>query len=179
MKITPEQAREALDAWICRPGMTQEQATILITEAFWALKERPNIDVQRVTYEGGAIDQRALGVSREDLACAQWIWGRIVGLYEQAASDDGEIMRPKEPNWTAWANDVRTMRMLDGRSHRQICEMFGRVQRDPFWVKNIMSPSKLREKWDELVIRLGRSPVQRCVNHISEPDTEIPPGFRG
>ena len=36
--------------------------------------------------------------SQEDLACAQWIWGRIVGLYEQAASDDGEIMRPKEPN---------------------------------------------------------------------------------
>ncbi|EGF5359589.1 helix-turn-helix domain-containing protein [Escherichia coli] len=117
--------------------------------------------------------------SQEDLACAQWIWGRIVSLYEQAASDDGEIMRPKEPNWTAWANDVRTMRMLDGRTHRQICEMFGRVQRDPFWVKNIMSPSKLREKWDELVIRLGRPPVQRCVNHISEPDTEIPPGFRG
>ncbi|ENH0626182.1 replication protein, partial [Escherichia coli] len=25
----------------------------------------------------------------------------------------------------------------------------------------------------------GRSPTQRCVNHISEPDTEIPPGFRG
>ncbi|HBI9856382.1 TPA: replication protein, partial [Escherichia coli] len=22
-------------------------------------------------------------------------------------------------------------------------------------------------------------PVQRCVNHISEPDAEIPPGFRG
>ncbi|EEC7403187.1 replication protein, partial [Escherichia coli] len=21
--------------------------------------------------------------------------------------------------------------------------------------------------------------AQRCVNHISEPDTEIPPGFRG
>ncbi|MEC9823693.1 helix-turn-helix domain-containing protein [Escherichia marmotae] len=117
--------------------------------------------------------------NQEDLACAQWIWGRIVSLYEQAASDDGEITRPKEPNWTAWANDVRTMRMLDGRTHRQICEMFGRVQRDPFWVKNVMSPSKLREKWDELVIRLGRSPVQRCVNHISEPDTEIPPGFRG
>ncbi|EEY3964823.1 hypothetical protein DFX53_17125 [Escherichia coli] len=38
MKITPEQAREALDAWICRPGMTQEQATILITEAFWGAR---------------------------------------------------------------------------------------------------------------------------------------------
>ncbi|EMR9633971.1 helix-turn-helix domain-containing protein, partial [Escherichia coli] len=39
--------------------------------------------------------------TQEDLACAQWIWGRIVSLYEQAASDDGEITRPKEPNWTA------------------------------------------------------------------------------
>ncbi|HBN1733753.1 TPA: hypothetical protein L1528_003738 [Escherichia coli] len=57
MKITPEQVREALDAWVCRPGMTQEQATILITEAFWALKERPNIDVQRVTFDDGAVDQ--------------------------------------------------------------------------------------------------------------------------
>ena len=117
--------------------------------------------------------------TREDLTCAQWIWGRVLNLYEQAASDDGEITRPKEPNWTTWANDVRTMRMLDGRSHRQICEMFSRAQRDPFWIKNIKSPEKLREKWDELVIRLWRGPAQRCVNHISEPDTEIPPGFRG
>lgn len=62
MKITPEQVCEALDAWVCRPGMTQEQATILITEAFWALKERPNIDVQRVTFNDGEVDQRALGV---------------------------------------------------------------------------------------------------------------------
>ncbi|EEV0637293.1 hypothetical protein EYR13_005337, partial [Escherichia coli] len=64
MKITPEQVCEALDAWVCRPGMTQEQATILITEAFWALKERPNIDVQRVTFNDGEVDQRALGVNR-------------------------------------------------------------------------------------------------------------------
>ncbi|EOO6458053.1 hypothetical protein N7F77_RS24330, partial [Escherichia coli] len=64
MKITLEQARDALDAWISRPGMTQEQATILITEAFWALQERTNIDVQRVTLDDGGVDQRALGVNR-------------------------------------------------------------------------------------------------------------------
>ncbi|HDP9855911.1 TPA: hypothetical protein P7P83_005174, partial [Escherichia coli] len=61
MKITPEQVCEALDAWVCRPGMTQEQATILITEAFWALKERPNIDVQRVTFNDGEVDQGETG----------------------------------------------------------------------------------------------------------------------
>ncbi len=65
MKITPEQVCEALDALgMSTEGMTQEQATILITEAFWALKERPNIDVQRVTFNDGEVDQRALGVNR-------------------------------------------------------------------------------------------------------------------
>ncbi|EMO8322455.1 helix-turn-helix domain-containing protein, partial [Escherichia coli] len=63
------------------------------------------------------VPKRQWGTS-EDVACAQWIWGRVVALYEQAASDDGEVSRPREPNWTTWANDVRMMRMLDGRSHR-------------------------------------------------------------
>lgn len=72
MKITPEQVCEALDAWVCRPGMTQEQATILITEAFWALKERPNIDVQRVTFNDGEVDQRALGVKPKANALQSW-----------------------------------------------------------------------------------------------------------
>ncbi len=62
MKITPEQAREALDAWICRPGMTQEQATILITEAFWALKERPNIDVNSTNYSVEEIATKILDI---------------------------------------------------------------------------------------------------------------------
>ncbi len=74
MKITPEQVCEALDAWVCRPGMTQEQATILITEAFWALKGRPNIDVQRVTFNDGEVDQRALGVNRVTWFYHRCIW---------------------------------------------------------------------------------------------------------
>ncbi|WP_370557533.1 primosomal protein I [Edwardsiella tarda] len=92
---------------------------------------------------------------QEDLTCAEWIWGRIVRLYELAAEDDGEVVRPKAPNWTVWANEVRLMCHQDGRTHRQICELFGRVNRDPFWCRNVLSPAKLREKWDELVIRLG------------------------
>ncbi|AKH89026.1 helix-turn-helix domain-containing protein [Edwardsiella tarda] len=92
---------------------------------------------------------------QEDLTCAEWIWGRILRLHEQAAEYDGEIVRPKAPNWIAWANEVRLMCELDGRTHRQICELFGRVNRDPFWCRNVLSPAKLREKWDELVIRLG------------------------
>ncbi|ELY3602116.1 helix-turn-helix domain-containing protein [Cronobacter sakazakii] len=120
--------------------------------------------------------------SQEDLTCAKWIWTRVLKLYEQADTLDGEPVRPKEPNWTAWANDIRLMRMLDGRTHKQICELFRRVQSDPFWIRQVKCPSKLREKWDDLVIRFCTGvnmPAWRDVNHIPEPDNTIPAGFRG
>lgn len=79
------------------------------------------------------------------MTCAQWLWKKIIALYEQAAECDGEVVRPKEPNWTAWANEIRLMCVQDGRTHKQICEMYSRVSRDPFWCRNVLSPSKLRE----------------------------------
>ncbi|HCM9243507.1 TPA: helix-turn-helix domain-containing protein [Enterobacter bugandensis] len=91
----------------------------------------------------------------EDLKCAEWIFGRIRTLYEKAAETDGEVARPKEPNWNAWANEIRLMRTLDGRTHRLICDLFKRVQSDPFWCRNVLSPAKLREKWDELTLKLA------------------------
>jgi len=123
--------------------------------------------------------------SKEDLTCAKWMWNRIVKLYEKAAETDGELVRPKEPNWAAWSNEIRLMCAIDGRTHKQICEMFSRVQRDPFWCRNVMSPSKLREKWDDLVLRLpsqGAAQYKadgRDINQISRPDNTVPPGFRG
>lgn len=91
----------------------------------------------------------------EDHKCAEWIFSRIRRLYEKAAETDGELARPREPNWNAWANEIRLMRTIDKRSHRQICDMFKRVQGDPFWCRNVLSPSKLREKWDDLVLKLA------------------------
>ncbi|EFC7229536.1 hypothetical protein CS048_004974, partial [Escherichia coli] len=71
------------------------------------------------------------------MTCAQWLWKKIIALYEQAAECDGEVVRPKEPNWTAWANEIRLMCVQDGRTHKQICEMYSRVSRDPFWCRNV------------------------------------------
>lgn len=123
--------------------------------------------------------------TQEDLTCAEWIWGNIIRLYEQAAESDGELVRPKEPNWVSWANEVRLMCTQDNRNHRQICELYGRVNRDPFWCKNILSPSKLREKWDELSLKLSASASKHEVREDPmfkskyECDTRIPEGFRG
>lgn len=97
--------------------------------------------------------------SAEDLKCAEWIRSRIVKLYEQAAETDGEVARPKEPNWADWANEIRLMSTQDGHTHKQICELFAKANRDPFWCKNILSPSKLREKWDDLTLKLSASPA--------------------
>lgn len=95
--------------------------------------------------------------TQDDLTCAEFIWGKIIGMYERAAESDGEVVRPKEPNWTAWANEVRLMVSIDGRTHKQICSLFKRANQDTFWCKNILSPSKLREKWDELSLKLSAS----------------------
>lgn len=83
--------------------------------------------------------------TKQDLECAAWVFGRI------------RILNPtaKQPNWTEWANDIRLMRQLDGRTHRDIAALFKRANRDDFWRKNILSPAKLRAKWDDLIIKLG------------------------
>lgn len=126
--------------------------------------------------------------TQDDLTCAQWLWKKIIALYEQAAECDGEVVRPKEPNWTAWANEIRLMCVQDGRTHKQICEMYSRVSRDPFWCRNVLSPSKLREKWDELSLRLSPS-VSTHTEKREDPYfkasydnvdySQIPAGFRG
>ncbi|MGP2956179.1 helix-turn-helix domain-containing protein, partial [Serratia bockelmannii] len=103
--------------------------------------------------------------SAEDLKCAEWIRSRIVKLYEQASESDGEIARPKEPNWADWANEIRLMCSQDGRTHKQICELFAKANRDPFWCKNILSPSKLREKWDDLTLKLSVNPASPAGGH--------------
>ncbi len=122
--------------------------------------------------------------SQEDLTCAEWIWKKIRKLYEDAAEADGEVVLPKEPSWTVWANDVRLMCSQDHRTHRQICELFGRANRDPFWCKNILSPAKLREKWDDLSLKLSTSAISApredaaFKSSYSGVDYSAPAGFR-
>lgn len=120
--------------------------------------------------------------SHDDLTCAQWIWKKIASLYERAAETDGELVRPKEPNWTAWANEIRLMREQDNRTHKQICELFSRANRDSFWCRNILSPSKLREKWDELSLKLSTATTPRgedkSISSLLSAEWNTPEGWR-
>lgn len=116
--------------------------------------------------------------TQDDLTCAQWLWKQILKLYEQAAESDGELVRPKEPNWIAWANEIRLMCAQDGRTHKQICELYQKISRDPFWCRNVLSPAKLREKWDELVLRLGTvSTGGKSLSHLLSGDWNSADGW--
>lgn len=53
------------------------------------------------------------------------------------------------------SDEVRLLREAKKLTHREICEMFDWVQSDVFWKSNILSPAKLREKWDQLTIKRG------------------------
>jgi hypothetical protein len=85
--------------------------------------------------------------TKEDDVCARWIFSLIQKANESA--------RP--PNWLVWSDDVRKMRELDGRTHKEICELFRWAHNDDFWCANILSPQKLRAKWDQLTMKRSRT----------------------
>ena len=61
----------------------------------------------------------------------------------------------RKPNMDSWANEIRLMRESDGHSHSEIMDLFRFANSDNFWKSNILSPKKLREKWDVLTIKKG------------------------
>ena len=79
----------------------------------------------------------------DDDKLARWMLGKL------------RTLNPKhrEPSWRTWLRDIRLMRERDKRTHREIAELFSWSNADPFWQVNILSPAKLREKWDQLQIK--------------------------
>jgi hypothetical protein len=65
----------------------------------------------------------------------------------------------RAPKIDKWADEIRLLREVDGRTHRQVCELFQWAKADKFWAPNIQSPAKLREKWDTLAERRDLSLV--------------------
>ena len=90
-------------------------------------------------------EQRAkkYSFSPDDMRAAEWIFELLKKLNPEF----------KVKSMDSWANCVRLMRERDGRTHRDICELFQWANQDPFWSLNILSPSSLREKWIQLSLK--------------------------
>lgn len=86
-------------------------------------------------------------VAPDDEKCARWLFGVLRQTMPTA----------REPRYAAWADDVRIIRERDGRTHREICELFQWAHSDSFWCINIRSPKKLREHWETLFLKRERT----------------------
>ncbi|CDQ39516.1 hypothetical protein [Virgibacillus salexigens] len=62
----------------------------------------------------------------------------------------------KTPNMQTWSDDIRKMMELDKRSEKQIKYLMDWVQKDDFEMSNVLSPSKLRKRFDQLVIKVKK-----------------------
>ncbi len=76
----------------------------------------------------------------DDMKLAIWMFDRVIVINPSA----------KKPNLESWANTIRLMRTVNKYELRQISETFDWANRDSFWCSNILSPAKLRGKWDQL-----------------------------
>lgn len=65
----------------------------------------------------------------------------------------------KEPNLQQWANDMRLMLETDKREPNAVATVIDWATSNSFWQSNILSASKLREKFETLQSQMNRDKV--------------------
>jgi len=70
---------------------------------------------------------------------------------------NAKVPEPTPDKLRRWAYDIDLMMRIDCRSPDEIRELIDWSHRDSFWKANILSPGKLREKWDMLVAHKKRN----------------------
>ena len=120
-----------------------------------------HIDLSLQTKTSATSPTKKFSFTEMDLAMAKEMFARIQKLNPNH----------KQPNFEAWANDIRLLSERDGKSPPEIIELFEWANQDRFWQANILSPRKLREKWDVLVLQRNRQAKPRGDNLSMEWNT--------
>lgn len=77
----------------------------------------------------------------------------------------------KQPNLQTWSEDIRKMLEIDNRTEEQIRYLMNWVQKDSFEMTNVLSPNKLRKRFDQLVMKVKQQ-KQKSVKKTKEIDWE-------
>lgn len=120
-----------------------------------------HIDLSLQTKTPATSPTKKFSFTEMDLAMAKEMFARIQKLNPNH----------KQPNFEAWANDIRLLGERDGKSYPEIIDLFEWANQDRFWQANILSPRKLREKWDVLVLQRNRQAKPRRDNLSMEWNT--------
>ena len=88
-------------------------------------------------------------ISDKNILLALHIWKDVDSLQP----NNKTTQRAKVNNWS---EPIRLMVEQDERTHKEIWNLWKRVQKDEFWRGNILSTSKLRDQYDRLNIKLNK-----------------------
>jgi hypothetical protein len=77
----------------------------------------------------------------------------IADLLRQCILENNPKAKITDRQQEQWADVADRMMRLDGRAESEIRELIDWSQHDEFWHTNILSMAKLREKWDQLVVK--------------------------
>ena len=67
--------------------------------------------------------------------------------------------KAKEPNLQTWAKTFDLMIRRDKHKPKEIAKVIDWCQKDNFWFKNILSANKLREQYDQLILKMQDKPL--------------------
>lgn len=80
-------------------------------------------------------------------------WGEEIDhelVAEMVTAVSADLESPVKHSPDAWANEFRLMRERDGRTVEQIRYLITWSAKHEFWSGVVLSPKKLRDKWDQL-----------------------------
>ncbi len=126
-----------------------------------AEKSAPPPDQEKIPTDAIVHERRGktlLWGNADDLKCANW----LSDLRAKAFASKG-LNAPKAPDTIKWVYDVRLMRQHDQRSPHDLCELFLWVCKTGRELEFCQGPKKLRDKWDELLLR--KTNAEQGVSH--------------
>lgn len=63
----------------------------------------------------------------------------------------------RQPDLQKWSDDIRKIIDLDQRDKKEVAQVIKWVQQDEFEMVNVLSPSKLRKRYDQLKMKMQKS----------------------
>ncbi len=70
----------------------------------------------------------------------------------------------RKPNYQKWADDFRKLVELDKKDKDQVRQVMEYVQADDFEMVNVLSPVKLRKRYDNLYMKMSKSNKDNVIN---------------
>ena len=114
------------------------------------VQAKPRSDVEdnsgRIGEEQPKLEEsKVIKYTPEDMQCVEYLVS-LIKANNQEWNMKGNIEK--------WAEDINKLFRIDGRTYEQIRFMIKWTQQDQFWSQNILSASKLREKFNDLIPKI-------------------------